>query len=107
MTDKVIVNAPTIGATVASPLTITGEARGPWYFEGSFPVQVRNSANVVIGSGIAHEVTPGTWMTVDFVPFTSTISFAPQPAGSSGTVVLMKDDPSGENPDSVTISITF
>lgn len=105
MTNNVQVTFPTLGATVSSPLTITGQARGPWYFEASFPVSLKNASGTVIAQGVAQ--AQGDWMTVDFVPFTATLTYPAQPAGSTGTLVLIKDDPSGIHPDSVEISVTF
>ena len=36
--DRIRVNNPRPNQTISSPLTVTGEARGSWYFEASFPV---------------------------------------------------------------------
>ncbi|WKZ29117.1 MAG: Gmad2 immunoglobulin-like domain-containing protein [Patescibacteria group bacterium] len=91
----IVVDSPLIGGLVSSPLVITGRARGPWYFEASFPVELLNASNVVIASGIAQAQTD--WMTTEFVPFTATLTFASQNlAGTSGTLVFHKDNPSGE-----------
>ncbi len=48
-------------------------------------------------------------MTDAFVPFTATLTYPAQPAGSTGTLVLKKDNPSGEpvNDMSLTIPIQF
>jgi hypothetical protein len=105
MNANINVSTPTIGATITSPLAISGEARGPWYFEASFPVLLKDASGNTIAQGVAQ--AQGDWMTTNFVPFTASLSFPPQPAGSNGTLVLMKDDPSGINPDSVSISVTF
>ncbi len=88
------VASPTPNQTVASPLVITGQAVGNWFFEASFPVELLNSQNQVIGQGIAQ--AQGDWMTTNFVPFTAQIVFPPQTPGSTGTLVLKKDNPSGE-----------
>src|SRR5690606_7013544 len=37
--DLIRVSTPAAGGTVTSPIRVTGEARGTWYFEGSFPVR--------------------------------------------------------------------
>ncbi len=105
--DLIEVDAPLISATVSSPLSVTGRARGMWYFEASFPIEVRDAGNNVIGSGIAQ--AQGDWMTTDFVPFTANISYTAQTPGSLGTLVLKKDNPSGEpaNDQSLVIPITF
>lgn len=47
------VDAPVANATITSPLTITGKARGGWYFEASFPVELKNAGGTVIATGVA------------------------------------------------------
>ncbi len=88
------VDAPAKNAVVSSPLTITGTARGTWYFEASAPVELRDTSGKVIAQG--HVDAQGDWMTEDFVPFKVTLTFAKQPAGSTGTLVLKNDNPSGD-----------
>lgn len=92
--------------TITSPLTLTGEARGYWYFEASFPVELYDSNNLLLASGIA--TAQGDWMTENFVPFTTTLSFN-QPATATGSLILKKDNPSGEpaNDDSLIVPVTF
>jgi hypothetical protein len=91
---------------VKSPLTVTGEARGAWYFEATFPLQVLDANGKKIGQGYAQ--TEGEWMTENFVPFKATVTFA-TPSTDSGTLVLEKANASGlpQNADSVTIPIRF
>jgi hypothetical protein len=88
------VKAPLRGASVKSPLTITGNARGGWYFEASAPVELQDSKGNVIAQG--HIDAQGDWMTENYVPFKATLTFPKQPAGSSGTLVLKNDNPSGD-----------
>jgi len=94
------------GDKVSSPLTIKGEARGYWYFEASFPVELLD------GNGNQLAIKPaqaqGEWMTEDFVPFSVTLTFPP-PATATGTLMLRKDNPSGlpENEDWLAIPVTF
>ena len=105
--DMLVVESLRNNATIASPLTITGKARGGWYFEASFPVQVKNASGTVIAEGPAQ--AQGEWMTEQFVPFKITLTFPTQAAGSKGTVVLHNDNPSGlpENDKSLEIPVTF
>jgi hypothetical protein len=51
----------------------------------------------------------GDWMTEDFVPFTATLTFPAQPAGSLGKIVLKRDNPSGEpqNDASIVVPVQF
>lgn len=38
--ERIHVTAPVAQALVQSPLTVSGTARGTWYFEASFPVRL-------------------------------------------------------------------
>ncbi len=95
--DLIVVDSPLPGATVSSPLTITGKARGNWYFEASFPVVLTDWDGRIITQGIAQ--AQGEWMTADYVPFTATLTFNPptpgDPAANRGSLILKKDNPSG------------
>ncbi len=104
--DLITVNAPLPGATVTSPLVVTGEARGNWYFEASFPVEIRDANQVLLGQGVAQAQTD--WMTVNYVPFTLILPFT-TPTTSTGTLILKKDNPSGEpqNDNQLVIPIVF
>ncbi|MCB9806380.1 Gmad2 immunoglobulin-like domain-containing protein [Candidatus Peribacteria bacterium] len=88
------VTLPTPDAEITSPLTITGRARGPWYFEASFPIELIDNNGALIAMTTAQ--AQGEWMTENWVPFTATITFPAQPAGSLGKLVMKKDNPSGE-----------
>ena len=87
--------APLPNATVSSPLTITGEARGYWYFEASFPVVLVDWDGRIIAQGIA--TAKDEWMTEEFVPFEATLTFTADPNAYSnrGALILQKDNPSG------------
>ena len=102
---NVVVTSPEAAAVVASPLTVTGKARGTWYFEASFPVKLLDDAGNQIASGIAQ--AEGEWMTEDFVPFSVTMEFTT--TASFGLLVLEKDNPSGlpENAAQVVIPVQF
>ncbi len=101
------VTAPVINSILTSPLTITGRARGPWYFEASFPIELKVSNGTVIAKTVAQ--AQGNWMTANWVSFTATLSYPPQPTGSTGSLVLKKDNPSGEpqNDMSLVIPVQF
>lgn len=104
--NRVVVESLKNGDTIASPLALTGSARG-WYFEASFPVEIRNASGTIIAQGPAQ--AQSDWMVDAFVPFAITLSFPAQPAGSMGSVVLRKDNPSGlpQNDESLTIPVVF
>lgn len=93
-TDLIQIATPRPNATITSPVTVTGKARGSWYFEGEFPVELRDADGKVLGTASAR--AQGEWMTQNFVNFTATLTY-PTPAGSTGKLYLRKDNPSGNN----------
>jgi len=105
--EMIEVSVPAINASVTSPLVISGRARGPWYFEASFPIELQDNNGAVIA--MATGQAQGEWMTENFVPFTSTLTFPAQPAGSLGKIVLKRDNPSGEpaNDMSIVVPVQF
>lgn len=92
MADLIVVTSPQPNDVIASPLTVTGEARGTWYFEATFPVRIIDGYGNTIATGYAE--ADGEWKTEDFVPFTSTLTFTGTPATTDGTLILAKDNPS-------------
>lgn len=105
--EMIEVDMPAINASIASPLVISGRARGPWYFEASFPIELQDNNGAVITTVVAQ--AQGEWMTENFVPFTATLTFPPQTPGSLGKIVLKRDNPSGEpaNDMSIVVPIQF
>jgi hypothetical protein len=101
------VTQPVANGTVASPLAISGQAVGGWYFEASFPIKLYDSGNTLIGQTTAQ--AQSDWMTTAMVPFTATLTFPAQTAGSTGSLVFEKDNPSGEpaNADSYSVAVMF
>ncbi len=93
--NEIIVDVLRIGDVVSSPLTLTGKARGNWYFEAGFPVEIIDANNKLIANGVAK--AQGDWMTVDFVPFQVELMFpTPLSGDMNATLVFRKDNPSGE-----------
>jgi peptide methionine sulfoxide reductase msrA/msrB len=107
--DVIRLEQPRPGAEVASPLTVTGEARGTWFFEGDFPVVVTNWDGLIVGEGFAR--ADGEWMTEEFVPFTGEITYrvATDTPYARGFLILQKANPSGlpEHDDALEIPIEF
>lgn len=103
---NITVTSPLPNTQISSPLTITGSAVGSWYFEASFPIKLYDANNNLIAQTTGQ--AQGNWMTTSFVPFTATLTF-PTPSTTTGTLVLEKDNPSGEpqNADSISIPVTF
>ena len=105
--DMLVVESLQNNASIASPLTITGRARGGWYFEASFPVRIYDQGGNKIAEGPAQAI--GDWMTGDYVPFSITLTYPAQSPGSGGKVILHNDNPSGlpENDKELVIPIVF
>lgn len=101
---SIVVDAPKPGETVTSPLTVVGKARGTWFFEASFPIRLLDALGRELT--IAPAQAQGEWMTENFVPFVATLSFDVQTA-QYGTIVLMKDNPSGlpENDEQIEVAV--
>lgn len=104
--DLIHVTAPLANVFVQSPLIVKGEARGNWYFEASFPVKIFDSTGKQLGVVVAQ--AQGDWITTNFVPFQATLNFE-KPTTETGTVVFIKDNPSGlaANDASVVIPVYF
>ncbi len=101
------VRLPQPNERVYSPLVVSGQAQGQWFFEGSFPVVLKNADGVTLAEGVAQ--AQGEWMTEEFVPFSALLEFDEPPSGERGFLILKKDNPSGlpENDDQVEIPIYF
>jgi hypothetical protein len=111
--DLIKLASPFALSVIESPLLISGEARGYWFFEASFPIYLTNWDGLIIAEGFAQ--ASGDWMTEDFVPYSASLDFVnPYNPGDSdfmkkGTLVLKKDNPSGlpENDDALEIPVRF
>lgn len=107
--DLIVVDTPLRDTQIASPLTVSGRARGTWYFEASFPITVVDWDGLIIGQG--HAEAQSDWMTEDFVPFTGTITFdvATDTPYRRGAIIFGKDNPSGlpQNDDALEIPVLF
>lgn len=101
------VTAPPPHASVSSPLTIVGEARGTWFFEATFPVVIVDWDGRIIGESYA--TAQGEWMIEDFVPFSATLTFDAPTLYKRGAIILQKSNPSGlpEHDDALELPITF
>ncbi len=107
--DLIQVNYPEPNSTIKSPLHIFGKARGTWFFEASFPIELKDINGNVLSQGIA--TADGEWMTTEFVDFTADLDFniATGTSITIGELILKKDNPSGlpQNDDSISIPVRF
>jgi len=91
-TDMIRISEPLPYDFIKSPLTVSGMARGNWYFEASFPVKIYDDAGNELGA--VPVMAKDDWMTTEFVPFGGEISFS-ESSSEKGYVVFKKDNPSG------------
>ncbi|MFA6383427.1 MAG: Gmad2 immunoglobulin-like domain-containing protein [Parcubacteria group bacterium] len=94
--DKIIISAPAKNSTIFSPIIVSGKARGTWFFEGSFPMEVYEDSGKKIGSGTAQFVSSPEapeWMTENFVNFSGTVEFS-KPTTETGYILFKKDNSS-------------
>lgn len=105
--DLIRLDSPRPNQIIKSPLTVTGQARGNWFFEASFPVVLVNWDGLIIAQGIAQ--AKSEWMTTDFVPFEATLIFDVDKNAYSNraSLILQKDNPSGlpEHDDALEIPV--
>ena len=102
----ITVAIPKANQIITSPITVSGEAKGNWFFEASAPVEIRDATGKLLGQGPVQ--AEGNWMTTDFVPFKGTITFT-KSTTQTGTITFKNDNPSGlpENERSFSIPIRF
>lgn len=107
--EEIRISEPDSGETVnpSEGVTVQGEAKGTWFFEGVFPVKIWDADGNLLAEGQA--VAIDNWMTTDWVSFTATIAAFDAGDATEGTLVLEKDNPSGlpENAASIEIEIQF
>lgn len=104
--DLIKISKPRPNQAVGNPVLVSGEARGNWFFEASFPVKVFDDNGFLLAVLPAQAL--GEWMTEDFVSFSATLSFS-APSAKKGKLVLEKDNPSGlpEFDDQLVVPVLF
>lgn len=98
------VDTPFPGAVTGKEFSVIGQARGTWFFEASFPVEVLDKDGKRLAQGVAQ--AQGEWMTTDFVAFKADIK-VPQSYIGSATLVLHKDNPSDDRKLDASVSFPF
>lgn len=93
VTELIEIEQPLPNQDITSPLTIRGQAKGMWYFEGDFPVELVDKDGNTLSEGIA--TAQGQWMTEDFVPFTATIQYDSPPDDERGYLIFHRSNASG------------
>ena len=97
--------SPLPNSTVNCEFQITGEMPSEWFFEGTFPYEIRVGGKLVY-EGSVH--TEDDWTENPILRFTTDVNCGDGCMGK-GEIVLKNANPSGlkENEDSYTIPVTF
>lgn len=98
------VELPFPGAVVGKNFSVIGKARGPWFFEASFPVKIIGKNGEILAQVPAQ--AQGEWMTEDFVPFRADIKI-PETYIGPATIILEKDNASGLPEHDASMSFDF
>jgi hypothetical protein len=103
----IVVDAPYPGELITSPIRVWGCARGTWFFEGDFPIVLKDANGQIIAEGFV--TAKGEWMTEKFVPFEGTLAFEKPKVFERGTITFKKDNPTGlaEHDDALEIPVLF
>ncbi len=93
------------GQNVTLPLVVTGSIPGNWFFEGSFPVIMKDAGGNQIGVALAQ--SSEDWMTTNSIPFSVTLPVTNYTG--PGTITFKKDNPSGEAQfdDEVVVNVVY
>jgi len=104
--DLIKIASPRPNGTIVSPITITGEAVGSWYFEGEFSIFLYDVLGNEIGR--ANADAQGEWMTENFVDFSASMTFDNEASGP-GELQLVKSNPSdiGDFDDALVVPVDF
>ncbi len=104
--EEFLLENPRPNQKIASPIRVSGQARGIWFFEGSFSGELFDRNNTSLGTVILQ--ADGEWMTEEFVPFEGELSYT-TPGTETGTLVIMNANPSGlpEHEKKINIPVMF
>ena len=103
-TDLIVVELPFPGAVTGKEFSVIGKARGMWFFEASFPIDVLDKDGKILVQTYA--TAQGEWMTEEFVPFKGDVK-VPESYIGPATLVLKKDNASGLPEHDASISFPF
>ena len=103
--DLIVVDTPFPGSVTGKEFSVVGKARGTWYFEASFPIELIDKDGKQLAVAVAQ--AEGDWMTTEFVPFKADFK-VPESYIGPATLILKKDNPSGlpEHDASISFPIT-
>jgi hypothetical protein len=108
--EGIFVFSPQRDQIINSPLEITGQARGPWYFEAQFSAELYDNNDNLLGTAIltADPSEGDSWMTENFVSFIGELEFS-EPTTLEGIMRFLSANPSGlpENQKIFEVPIKF
>src|SRR3989344_3404023 len=102
--DLITVELPFPGAVTGKEFSVIGKARGVWFFEASFPIDVLDKDGKILVQTFA--TAQGEWMTNDFVPFKGEVK-VPESYIGPATLILRKDNASGLPEHDASVSFPF
>jgi hypothetical protein len=79
---------------IYSPFVLRGEARGGYFENQRFPVELQDQNGNVISRGTA--VTTISTTTDEYIPFTVSLNFPDQPSNTAGQLNFLKADSTGD-----------
>ncbi|MEA2715625.1 MAG: hypothetical protein QOG91_653, partial [Candidatus Parcubacteria bacterium] len=82
---------------------VKGTAANEWFFGPTFAIMLTDLNGKILARGDA--AAEGNWSSKAIVPFSGTLVFARQPAGSKGFVVLVRNDPAPISDRDATVSV--
>lgn len=85
------VSFPASGEKVGGEINVTGIAKGGWYFEGEFPIELLTPEGEKLAGFPA--LAEGEWMREDFVPFSAKLKY-PVNQETKAKLVLHRNNPS-------------
>jgi len=91
--DLIVVTSPNPNKKIESPLIVSGNARGYWFFEGDAPVVITDWDGLIVGEGYITATEP--WMTEEFVPFEGAIEFTKPEYKNTGSIIFKNANASG------------
>ncbi len=107
--DDIIVSNPLENSAISSPLTISGQARGTWFFEARADVELLNWDGSQVANGYIE--TLGPWTTEDFVDFEGSLTFTSpnNTINNTGVLIIKNANPSGDaiRDKSIAIPVQF
>lgn len=104
--EGILIESPKENEKIKSPLKISGQARGNWFFEAQFTAELYDANENFLGKAIL--TAKDDWMTENFVYFKGELEFS-QPETQSGKLRFLSANPSGlaENQKIFEISVQF